>query len=127
MFVEEFLGENCPLFSGKSLSHHHFSLFLDMIGNITHAVVDSQNRIPGREADITNADRCRGNPALGEQLDQILPETSSASSISSIQSCKPFHLFDCLSHFKGAFFLLLLFKKSLNGNYKSLSGNYSWP
>lgn len=54
MFVEEFLGENCPLFSGKSLSNHHFSLFLDMNGNTAQAVVDSQTRISGSEADIAN-------------------------------------------------------------------------
>lgn len=54
MSVEEFLGENYPLFSANSLSNHHFSLFLDMNGNIAQAVGDSQNRITGSEADIAN-------------------------------------------------------------------------
>lgn len=52
MFVEEFLGQMCPLSSGKSLGNHLLSLSLDMSENIAQAVVDSQIGTTRSEAGI---------------------------------------------------------------------------
>lgn len=53
MFAKELMGEKYPLSSGKSLvNEFFFSLSLDMNRNIAQALVDSQNRTTGSEADI---------------------------------------------------------------------------
>lgn len=51
MFAEGFLGEKCPLSSGKTLSNHLLSLSLDINGNTAQVVVDSQNRTSRSEVD----------------------------------------------------------------------------
>lgn len=65
-FAEDFVGDKCPLSSGKSLGDHLLSLSLDMNRSIAQAVVGSQNKtLAGREATLPRADRYRSKPGPG--------------------------------------------------------------
>lgn len=83
MFAEGFLGEKCPLSSGKTLSNHLLSLSLGINGNTAQVVWTAKIELLEVKLTLTRADRCRVNLVLediGEQLNQINPETNPTSS-----------------------------------------------
>lgn len=65
MLAKEFLGEKCPLSSGKTLSNHFPCLSLDMNESIAQAVVNRQPREPKVQLTFPRADWCRSKLGLG--------------------------------------------------------------